>query len=73
MKKWMEEEAGLDLMNIKMAERDNLEEKKDELKNLLKSENPKVILCDEFKKLYSKNQKEITIMPSIVNWIIDFN
>ena len=56
LKKWMEEEAGLDLMNIKMAERDNLEEKKDELKNLLKSEDPKVIFCDEFKNHFAHQE-----------------
>ena len=34
LKKWMEEEAGLDGMNYEMAEEDDLGEKKDELKNI---------------------------------------
>ena len=55
LKKWMEEEAGLDGMDYTMAEHVVFDVKKDELKNLLKSENQKVIFCDEFKDPYSEN------------------
>ena len=56
LKKWMEEEAGLDGLSYKIAE--NLNLKKDELTNLLKSENPQVIFCDEFKNRFAYEEHQ---------------
>ena len=59
LKKWMEEEAGLEEMDYRMTEHNFFDNKKDELKNILKNEKAFLVFsCAQLKTLQLKIENQ---------------